>query len=68
MSSRERVQMACPVCGARYVVPPEKLSAGRVLKCRRCDGVLGRGPRRPTPPVTEDLILAWLNEPEREEA
>jgi predicted Zn finger-like uncharacterized protein len=30
------MRIACPSCNAAYDVPPERLAAGRVVKCARC--------------------------------
>lgn len=74
MSALEPVRMACPRCGARYRVPSESLSGGRPPSCRQCSTTLKESRRGthtahpPNQPVSEDLILAWLNEADRDEA
>ncbi|MCG3126179.1 MAG: hypothetical protein CHACPFDD_01009 [Phycisphaerae bacterium] len=58
----ETIKCACPECGAKYRLPVE--TQGRKARCKKC----GKPFEVPKSDGLEDSILAWLNEPEDDEA
>lgn len=63
MSGETKIKARCPVCKSAYRVASKSL--GHKARCPKCDSTfrLAAPPQKTRKPsVTEDDILAWLNE------